>query len=140
MALEHVRLHHHGVRIDPDRADESIAFYRDVLGLEPDAARPSSPTFPGAWLDCDNDTQIHLLGARGTSPYALGPDEDPAVPHVALAVPDIGDARDELDRVGVSYFAMAAGPTEQLFVRDPSGNMIELHQSGTCRCERSSRS
>jgi len=27
------------------------------------------------------------------------------------------------------------GPeSEQIFLRDPAGNMIELHQIGTCRC------
>ena len=33
------------------------------------------------------------------------------------------------------------GPSaEQIFVNDPSGNMIELHQIDTCRCVTSRRS
>lgn len=139
MSLHGLRLHHHGIRIDPDKADASLAFYRDVMGLSADPARRDNPAFPGAWLDCENDAQIHLMGVRGVSPFALSPDEDPATPHVALSVPDIAEARAELDRLGATYFAMSAGPMTQLFVRDPSGNTIELHEEGSCRCERSRR-
>ena len=56
-----------------------------------------------------------------------------------FSVPDIAEARAELDRLGATYFAMSAGPMTQLFVRDPSGNTIELHEEGSCRCERSRR-
>src|SRR5262245_51814218 len=107
MALEHVRLHHHGVRVDPDRAAEAIAFYRDVLGLDPDPARPDSPSFPGAWLDCDNDTQIHLMRVTGVSPFAVAADQDPATSHVALAVGELDAAKAELKRLGVVYFTLA---------------------------------
>jgi hypothetical protein len=58
---------------------------------------------------------------------------------VALAVPDVQEARQELERLGVSYFVLkgVVGPeSEQLFVTDPFGNLIELHQVGTCRCNR----
>ena len=43
----------------------------------------------------------------------------------------------ELDRLGVSYWTTkgVTGPeAEQVFVLDPFGNIIELHQEGTCRC------
>ena len=37
--------------------------------------------------------------------------------------------------------ALAAAPANlmQLFLRDPVGNLIELHQIGRCRCKRSDR-
>lgn len=139
MSLHGLKLHHHGVRIDPQRAVATLDFYRDVLGLEADPARRDNPSFPGAWLDCANDTQIHLMGVTGVSPFAISPERDPATPHVALAVADIAEAQAELLRLGADFFAISSGETAQLFVNDPSGNMIELHQDGMCRCERSRR-
>ena len=65
--------------------------------------------------------------------------EDPTAPHVALAVEDIGEAQRELDRQGVQYWRMkglVGEHSDQVFVRDPFGNLIELHQIGTCRCNK----
>jgi len=32
------------------------------------------------------------------------------------------------------------GPqSQQIFMHDPAGNMIELHEAGTCRCNASAR-
>jgi catechol-2,3-dioxygenase len=56
---------------------------------------------------------------------------------VALAVPDIQEAKNELDRIGQAYWSITGvtGPNaEQVFMHDPAGNIIELHQAGTCRC------
>jgi hypothetical protein len=56
---------------------------------------------------------------------------------VALAVPDIQEAKAELDRMGVEHWVTrgVVGPeSQQIFMYDPFGNMIELHQAGTCRC------
>jgi catechol 2,3-dioxygenase-like lactoylglutathione lyase family enzyme len=56
---------------------------------------------------------------------------------VALAVADIQEARAELDRLGVKYWLTegVVGPqSQQIFMHDPAGNMIELHQADTCRC------
>ena len=71
-----------------------------------------------------------------------GPDKDPAGPHVALAVQDVVAARAELDRLGVDYWVTVGvnGPqAQQLFLRDPNGNMIEMHQVDQCRCRAASR-
>jgi catechol 2,3-dioxygenase-like lactoylglutathione lyase family enzyme len=82
------------------------------------------------------------MGVNGASKFAEGPGKDPSSPHVALAVPDIQEARNELDRLGVSYWVTrnVVGPeSQQIFLHDPAGNMIELHQAGTCRCVTSAR-
>jgi catechol 2,3-dioxygenase-like lactoylglutathione lyase family enzyme len=92
-------------------------------------------------MELDGRSQLHLMGIEGTSKFAKSPDKDPALPHVALAVPDIRETKTELDRLGVSYWTTrgVTGPEqEQVFVKDPAGNMIELHQAGTCRCNKSS--
>jgi catechol 2,3-dioxygenase-like lactoylglutathione lyase family enzyme len=141
MAVKVLELHHHGIRVGETEADadRALAFYREVLGLAPDAGRPYIPDIPGHWLEVGGTAQIHLISARGLSRLADGPGRDPAGPHVALAVPDIQEARQELELHGVKYWSIkgVTGPeTEQLFLQDPFGNVIELHQIGICRCNK----
>jgi hypothetical protein len=48
----------------------------------------------------------------------------------------------ELERRGVKYWSLmgVVGPeAEQIFLRDPYGNMIELHQVDKCRCRAANR-
>ena len=87
--------------------------------------------------------QIHLMGVNGQSKFAQGPGRDPSTPHVALAVGDIQETRKELDRLGVDYWVAESvvGPqSQQIFMKDPFDNMIELHQIDTCRCVTARRS
>lgn len=142
MAVKVLELHHHGIRVSPSETNKSLAFYRDVLGLVPDEGRPEIPGIPGYWMDCGNDTQIHIMGCEGTSRYAKGPKQDPTTLHVALAVPDVQEAKRELDRLDVKYWSIQSvvGPQlEQIFMDDPHGNLVELHEIGTCRCKKTSR-
>jgi len=142
MAVKVLELHHHGIRVKPDETEKSLGFYKDVLGLTVDTGRPEIPGIPGYWVDCGNDTQIHIMGQEGTSRYAKGPRQDPTTLHVALAVPDVQEAKRELERLGVKFWSIVSvvGPQlEQLFMDDPHGNLIELHEAGTCRCKKSAR-
>jgi len=62
--------------------------------------------------------------------------------HVALAVPDIQEAKRELDQMGVKYWSIQSvvGPQlEQIFMDDPHGKLVELHEIGTCRCRKTAR-
>ncbi len=141
MAIKVLELHHHAVRVGATEADadRALAFYREVLGLDPDQGRPYIRDIPGHWVDVGGTAQIHLISAPGLSRLADRPGRDPGGPHVALAVPDIQEARQELERLGVDYFCLkgvVSPESEQLFVTDPFGNVIELHQAGTCRCNR----
>lgn len=144
MAIKVLEIHHHGVRIDAgDQTLETVqGFYTDVLGLEADKGRPNIPGIPGMWMNIGEVGQIHLIGGALPSPVAQGPGRDPTVPHVALAVADIVETRAELDRMGVPYWSLkgVAGPeAEQVFLNDPCGNMVELHQVDKCRCRLVSR-
>ena len=144
MAVRVLELHHHGIRIGPSEADvkQAFAFYHDVLGLDADSGRPRIPTIDGYWMDVGGNAQIHLMGVDGQSKFAEGPGKDPSQPHVALAVPDIQEAKRELLRMGVEFWVSrgVVGPeSQQIFMHDPFGNMIELHQIGTCRCVAGSR-
>jgi extradiol dioxygenase family protein len=145
MAVKVLELHHHGIRVGPsaDEVAKARKFYGDVLGLDHDKGRPTIPTIDGYWMDVGGTAQIHLMGVAGQSKFAKGPGQDPSLPHVALAVADIQEARKELDRLGVEYWAAESvvGPQSlQLFMKDPFNNMIELHQIDTCRCVTARRS
>ena len=147
MPIKVLELHHHGIRIDPtaDAVAEARRFYVDVLGIPLDSRRPDIPGVPGLWLDVGEgpqSAQIHLMGAAGKSPPARSDTEDPTIPHVALAVEDIVETRRELDAQGVAYWqidGLVGADSQQVFLRDPFGNMIELHQIGTCRCNQAAR-
>ena len=144
MAIKVLELHHHGIRMGKEDEDVEKArtFYGDVLGLETDAGRPTIPGIPGFWMyvgEGENTAQIHLMGAVGTSPVARSEREDPTHPHVALAVEDIQEAKRDLDARGIWYWqieGLVGQGSDQIFVRDPFDNVIELHQVGTCRCNK----
>lgn len=139
MAVRVLELHHHGIRVGPSPEEVARArkFYGDVLGLDHDPGRPHIPTIDGYWMDVGGTAQIHLMGVDGVSRFAKGPDRDPSRPHVALAVASIDETETELKRLGVDYWLAESvvGPdSRQIFMYDPFGNMIELHQVDTCRC------
>jgi catechol 2,3-dioxygenase-like lactoylglutathione lyase family enzyme len=144
MSIKVLELHHHGIRIgtSSEDVDQARQFYHDVLGLETDPGRPEIRGIPGFWMyvgNARNSTQIHLMGAEGQSPMARSDKEDPTLPHVALAVEDIAEAKRELDERGIWYWqiqGLVGQNSDQVFVQDPFGNVIELHQIGTCRCNK----
>lgn len=146
MALKVIELHHHAVRVgtSSEQLDGTRRFYTDVLGLQLDPGRPNIPGLPGWWLyvgEGEHTTQIHLMGVAETTPTERA-DIDPTRPHVALAVEDIRQAREELQRLNIRHWAIPGmvGPaSEQIFLLDPCGNVIELHQIGTCRCNKHTR-
>ena len=145
MAIKVVELHHHGIRVGtkPEELEEARRFYTEVLGLHTDPQRPNIPGIPGFWMYVGQDnrtTQIHLLGAIGRSPIARSDKEDPTLPHVALAVENIEETRQELERLGIWHWSIKglAGPrSDQVFIQDAFGNVIELHQVGSCTCNKS---
>jgi catechol 2,3-dioxygenase-like lactoylglutathione lyase family enzyme len=139
MALKGLELHHHAIRMRPDAVEDHYAFYHGVLGLEADPGARDIPDVPLFWMDCENDTQIHMFAVDGVSKYARQADRDPFAAHVAFGVADIVKARGELDRLGVPYWYAGRNERQQVFIDDPSGNRVELHQIGTCRCKRTSR-
>jgi len=141
MAIRILGIHHHAVRIDAggQPVDAVFDFYSKVLGLGHDEARPSFPGVPGWWMNVGEGSQIHLIGGASPSPFAKAPGQDPAAAHVALGVEDIIAAKAELERLGVPHFASQAGDTQQIFLHDPCGNMIELHQHDKCRCTSANR-
>jgi class 3 adenylate cyclase len=143
MSLKVVELHHHAVRVPPSRtaAADTRRFYTEVLGLGADDGHSAQAGLTGQRINAGPTAQIHLIGLIGTTPDP-GSGIDPTAPHVALAVASIAEARSELDRQGIRYRTMPGGngpESQQLFLTDPAGNLVELHQMGTCRCTARSR-
>jgi class 3 adenylate cyclase len=143
MPIKVLELHHHAIRVaaTPQAADRARDFYEQVLGLAADPGRPAINGVPGHWINVGSHAQVHVMGAEGTL-MDLGGGIDPSSPHIALAVEDIAEARAELERLGIDYRVLqgvVGTGSEQVFLKDPAGNLVELHQIGSCRCTAASR-
>jgi catechol 2,3-dioxygenase-like lactoylglutathione lyase family enzyme len=141
MGIEVVEIHHPGIRMDAD-PNATLDFYQGLLGLSVDPGRPTIPGVPGFWVNVGDVGQIHLMGGAQPSTLAKGPGQDPTHPHIALGVRDIVATKQELETRGVKFWSMTGinGPqAQQIFIHDPTGNMIELHQVDQCRCKVVSR-
>jgi class 3 adenylate cyclase len=137
MTLKIAELHHFAVRIapGPDAAGTALRFYNDVLGLESDHVPWDHPG-EGQRINAGAYAQIHLVPGVAKPAFSTG-EMDLGAPHIACAVASIDEAQAELDRLAVPYRVVHGRLGQQarrLFFADPAGNLIELHQLGTCRC------
>jgi len=112
-----VDLHH--VSIGVGNVAAAVEFYGH-LGITPLATRPNFG-FDGAWLQA-GERQIHLIETTVVPPGATN--------HLALRVADLEACLAELATHGVtgrrSTYTPGAG--HQVFLQDPSGNVVELNQ------------
>lgn len=115
-AIHHVSL----IVADTGRA---LAFYRDLLGLATDPARPDLG-YPGAWLRVGGH-QIHLLELPNPDPVEGRPAHGGRDRHLALSVDDLDALVQRLEAAGVGYTLSRSG-RRALFCRDPDANAVEL--------------
>jgi glyoxylase I family protein len=108
----------HHVAICVRDADEAVAFYTDVLGLTV-LPRPDFG-FGGHWLDAGGQ-QLHLMQSDAPRPQG---------DHFAIRVDSLDEAVADIRAHGVEVNTIdhMAGAGHQAFLRDPSGNTIELNQ------------
>jgi lactoylglutathione lyase len=125
-------LAHIGIRVHD--LERSVAFYR-VLGFEKTVG-PVGPE-PVAILDHPSGVEINLIlnAPKASEPNVLMdvPEKHPGITHIALLCADILAAKAKLEAAGhrISAGPVRLGPSAQgIFVRDPDGNVIELHQRG----------
>ena len=110
-------VHHVSIMV-PD-VDKALAFYTEVLGLQPRTDRPDIG-IGGAWLDAGGQ-QLHLV--EGEAPPGMGQ-------HFALLIENLNEAITELRGRGLDVSdPRPIGTSLQAFVSDPCGNLIELHQA-----------
>jgi catechol-2,3-dioxygenase len=105
-----------------DRA-RSIAWYRDVLGLEQQgsAGADDEPVFVGAFGAC--------LGLFQAQSAASGRDyESAGLRHIAfmLGGDDLGRAQAHLREHGIEFRFEDHGSAHSVYLSDPDGNVIEL--------------
>jgi glyoxylase I family protein len=108
------------VALEVGDLDAAKSFYVDVIGLSV-LERPDFG-FPGLWLGLPDGRAVHLI--EGHRPAHTGH-------HFALEVSDVSAAVEALRSKGVDVpdpFETAAGAGQQAFLKDPSGNVIELNQ------------
>jgi lactoylglutathione lyase len=112
--LNHVALHVADV-------ERSVAFYRDVLKLEP-MPRPAF-SFPGAWFRLGRDQELHLIGERNQEVHSHNRSN-----HFALMVDDFDAWEKYVIENKVNYAPRRTRPDGalQLYVIDPDGHYIEL--------------
>jgi catechol 2,3-dioxygenase-like lactoylglutathione lyase family enzyme len=114
-----LRLDHVNVRTN--RLGAMIAWYRDVLGMEP-GPRPAF-SFGGAWLYCDGHPIVHLVEVDEEQAAI-----DPKIEHFAISGSGLAAFLARLDEKRVAYRLGRAGdfPIVQVNVHDPDGNHIHL--------------
>jgi catechol 2,3-dioxygenase-like lactoylglutathione lyase family enzyme len=100
--------------------ERSISFYRDTLGL-PQTAEGGFPEFKLG----DNGflylLSLESIGSRFRAPHDAG---------FALRVPDVAEARKELEAKGVEFNGevLDTGVCHMAFFADPDGNQLVLHR------------
>jgi len=108
----------HHVSVNVTDVASSLAFYTEVLGGTVRDDRPDLAV-GGAWIDL-GAAQVHLI--EKSVPPALGQ-------HFAILVDDLDGAVEELRSAGIEVGdPVLIGSARQTFVRDPDGNLVELHQ------------
>ena len=95
----------------------AVAFYRDVLGLPESKHTPAEVETPNVTLSFWN-------------PEEQGVEFRPNDAGFALRVPDVEDARRELEAKGVEFMGETYDSSVCLmgFCKDPDGNVIILHR------------
>ncbi|HDZ8854788.1 VOC family protein [Aeromonas dhakensis] len=124
-AIDHVTLR-------TDQLEQTIAFYRDAIGLQ-EGGRPPFP-FPGCWLYAGGRPLLHIvantqgegltdyLGKRGTE-QGSG-----SIDHISLSASDPVETQARLLRLEVPFVSRVIPERNelQLFLRDNNGVPVEL--------------
>jgi len=110
------------------KVEESVAFYQDIIGLEP-IPRPAF-TFPGAWFKIAGAQQLHIIGQREEEQEAVNTRalSKPRGNHFALRI----SSADEMEQLLIARNAAFQPPRKrpdgaiQIFLKDPDGYWIEF--------------
>lgn len=119
-AMAATRINH--VSLSARNLAESVAFYTEVLGLEPVPAPDFG--FPVAWLRL-GETQIHVFEHQTREP--------PISHHVAIEVDDFPSVLRTVVERGIAdhdtfghWLYRLPDGAAQMYLRDPGGNLVEV--------------
>jgi catechol 2,3-dioxygenase-like lactoylglutathione lyase family enzyme len=99
--------------------ERATRFYTETLGI-----RNASPD--GAWPELETgNISLYLV-----DPTKIGATFAPHTAHIALRVPDVAEARKQLEEVGVEFEGeiLDTGVCHMTFFKDPDGNALMLHR------------
>jgi 4-hydroxyphenylpyruvate dioxygenase-like putative hemolysin len=127
------RVDHLNVQVPPDREEEALEFYRDLVGFKqlqkPDSLGPRGGHFcisENPWYE------LHVGVARGTSASDID-FKNTLRNHLAFQVEDLADARAKFEARGIKILEAEASYSksrdfhqDRFFVRDPGGNLLEI--------------
>ena len=102
---------------------QSLQFYRDVLGLSIDPHRPDLG-YDGVWLNIGTQ-QIHLLQLPNPDPISGRPAHGGRDRHVAFYIDSIAQLSTALGKANIPFTESRSG-RKALFCRDPDGNALEF--------------
>ena len=136
-ASEHVEIHH--VMIPAHDVAQSVAFFRDIVGLEegvaPDAGYDGGAEKRDAAFFGANGRGIHLVKPSATYPGSHGLLHNPTIdPHFAIQVANVDVVREKMAAADILYSDGGTCPTadaKSLLVYTPSLRLIEVMQQGT---------
>ncbi len=117
----------HHVAVIVESLAESLAFYRDFLGLPVNPDRPADKLpYDGAWLMIGPE-MVHLMELPNPDPR--DPERRPAHGgkdrHFCVGVKNLQPLVDALEGRGVPYTASRSG-RPAIFFRDPDANTLEV--------------
>lgn len=127
------------VNIRTSRLEESIAFYRDVLGMSVGTVPGFSDTSRGAWIAAGNGRAVIHLNAAMPGPDFLGEERNWSevsgsgrVHHVAFDCANFDTMLERLAAAGcpVKINTVEAVNLRQIFVQDPNDVLLELNFHG----------
>jgi len=115
------------VAIKTEDLDATNHFYGDLLGM---TLTPRPPMdFPGSWFTIGS-TMIHVMaGDAATGEDGSFVPGSAAVDHIALGARGFDAFKDKFVRENVAWrqFGLPEASLWQLFVKDPSGIIVELN-------------
>ena len=100
--------------------ERATSFYRDTLGL-PQVSEQGFPEF-----QLGENVSVYLLDMSKVGSSWQGPH----TAHVALRVPDVAEARRELEAKGIEFDGeiLDTSVCHMAFFKDPDGNQFMLHR------------
>ena len=125
------RVDHLNVQVPPEKEEEGIRFYNDILGLKrlkkPDSLGPAGAHF----CICEDPWyELHLGVACGVTQADVNKN---LRNHLGFQVDDLAAARRtfeaagiEIDEAGPAYSEERDFHQERFFIFDPGGNRIEI--------------